>query len=89
MSETSTGETPAPATPSNWNLPNALTVGRLLMVPVFVFLAWVGFERESEAWQTWAAIVFGAARRDLRPGGPSSPDRAEIPPSGFRRDTFC
>jgi CDP-diacylglycerol--glycerol-3-phosphate 3-phosphatidyltransferase len=47
--------------PSPWNLPNALTVGRLLMVPVFVFLAWVGFERDSEAWQTWAAIVFGAA----------------------------
>ena len=46
---------------SPWNLPNALTVGRLLLVPVFVFLAWVGFERGSEAWQTWAAIVFGAA----------------------------
>jgi CDP-diacylglycerol--glycerol-3-phosphate 3-phosphatidyltransferase len=46
---------------SPWNLPNALTVGRLLLVPVFVFLAWVGFERDSEAWQTWAAIVFGAA----------------------------
>jgi CDP-diacylglycerol---glycerol-3-phosphate 3-phosphatidyltransferase len=46
---------------SPWNVPNALTVGRLLMVPVFVFLAWVGFDRGSEAWQTWAAIVFGAA----------------------------
>jgi CDP-diacylglycerol--glycerol-3-phosphate 3-phosphatidyltransferase len=46
---------------SPWNLPNALTVGRLLMVPVFVSLAGVGFERDSEAWQTWAAIVFGAA----------------------------
>ena len=46
---------------SPWNLPNALTVGRLLLVPVFVFLAWVGFERDSDAWQTWAAIVFGAA----------------------------
>ena len=50
-----------PRVVSPWNLPNALTVGRLLLVPVFVFLAWVGFEQDSEAWQTWAAIVFGAA----------------------------
>ena len=47
--------------PSSWNLPNALTVGRLLMVPVFVVVAWVGLDRGSEAWQAWAAIVFGAA----------------------------
>ena len=46
---------------SSWNLPNALTVGRLLLVPVFVVVAWVGLDRGSEAWQTWAAIVFGAA----------------------------
>jgi len=46
---------------SPWNLPNALTVGRLLLVPVFVVLAWIGFDRGSDAWQAWAAIVFGAA----------------------------
>jgi CDP-diacylglycerol--glycerol-3-phosphate 3-phosphatidyltransferase len=38
-----------------------LTVGRLLLVPVFVVIAWVGFDRDSDAWQAWAAIVFGAA----------------------------
>jgi CDP-diacylglycerol--glycerol-3-phosphate 3-phosphatidyltransferase len=31
------------------------------MVPVFVVIAWIGFDRGSNAWQTWAAIVFGAA----------------------------
>jgi CDP-diacylglycerol--glycerol-3-phosphate 3-phosphatidyltransferase len=59
------------ATPtiSAWNLPNALTIGRLALVPVFVGLAWVGFDRDSEAWQTWAAIVFGvAAMTDLLDG---------------------
>lgn len=50
-----------PASPSSWNLPNTLTVVRLLMVPLFVVFAWIGFERDSAAWQTWAAIVFGAA----------------------------
>jgi CDP-diacylglycerol--glycerol-3-phosphate 3-phosphatidyltransferase len=54
---------------SSWNLPNALTVGRLLLVPVFVVIAWIGFDRESDAWQTWAAIVFlGAAVTDLVDG---------------------
>jgi CDP-diacylglycerol--glycerol-3-phosphate 3-phosphatidyltransferase len=53
--------TPADAGPSSWNLPNALTVGRLLMVPLFVVVAWVGFDRGSDAWQTWAAVIFGAA----------------------------
>ncbi len=54
---------------SSWNLPNALTVGRLLLVPVFVVIGWIGFERPSDAWQTWAAIVFlGAAVTDLVDG---------------------
>ena len=55
------GDAAAPG-PSSWNLPNTLTVGRLVMVPVFVVIAWVGFDRGSDAaWQTWAAVVFGAA----------------------------
>jgi CDP-diacylglycerol--glycerol-3-phosphate 3-phosphatidyltransferase len=47
--------------PSSWNLPNALTVVRLLMGPAFVVIAWIGFDRGSDAWETWAAVVFGAA----------------------------
>ena len=31
------------ASVSSWNLPNALTVVRLFLVPVFVVVAWVGF----------------------------------------------
>lgn len=44
--------------PSSWNLPNALTLGRLLLVPVFVVVGWVGYSRPDAGWQAWAALVF-------------------------------
>ncbi len=44
--------------PSSWNLPNALTMGRLLLVPVFVVVGWVGYSRPDAGWQAWAALVF-------------------------------
>ena len=54
---------------SSWNLPNALTVIRLFLVPVFVVVAWVGFERDDQAWQAWAALIFlAAAITDLLDG---------------------
>jgi CDP-diacylglycerol--glycerol-3-phosphate 3-phosphatidyltransferase len=54
---------------SSWNVPNALTVGRLMLVPVFLVVAWVGFERDDEAWQAWAALIFlVAAVTDLIDG---------------------
>ena len=54
---------------SSWNLPNALTVIRLFLVPVFVAVAWVGFERDDQAWQAWAALIFlAAAITDLLDG---------------------
>ncbi len=63
MSDESTAEV------SSWNVPNALTVGRLLLVPVFLVVAWVGFERDAEAWQAWAALIFlVAAVTDLVDG---------------------
>jgi CDP-diacylglycerol--glycerol-3-phosphate 3-phosphatidyltransferase len=43
---------------SSWNVPNALTVGRLVLVPVFLVVAWVGFDRDDQAWQAWAALIF-------------------------------
>lgn len=50
---------PAPTdAPSSWNLPNALTMGRLLLVPVFVVVGWVGYSRPDAGWQAWAALVF-------------------------------
>lgn len=52
---------PAPSSadaPSSWNLPNALTVGRLLLVPVFIGVGWVGYSRPDAGWQAWAALVF-------------------------------
>ena len=56
MNETTTG---APA-PSNWNLPNALTVLRILLVPVFVVLLLMG-NGEDAVLRTWAFVVFAGA----------------------------
>jgi len=57
------------ATVSSWNLPNALTLVRLLLVPVFVVVAWVGFDRDDQAWQAWSALIFlTAAITDLLDG---------------------
>ncbi len=54
---------------SSWNIPNALTVMRLLLVPVFVAVAWVGFDRNDASWQAWGALIFlAAAVTDLLDG---------------------
>jgi len=59
----------ARAAVSSWNLPNALTVIRLFLVPVFVVVASAGFERDDQAWQAWAALIFlAAAITDLLDG---------------------
>lgn len=46
---------------SAWNLANALTVLRLLLVPVFVFTAIWGFDEPSTSWLWISAAVFGVA----------------------------
>lgn len=60
MSETSTGETPAPTTPSNWNLPNALTTLRIVLVP---FYGWALLYDggDSVTWRTVAWAIFFVA----------------------------
>lgn len=50
-------ETPAP---SNWNLPNLLTVVRILLVPVFLVLL-VGQGGMDPTWRVWALVVFVVA----------------------------
>lgn len=50
-------ETPAP---SNWNLPNLLTVVRILLVPVFLVLL-VGQGGADPTWRVWAFAVFAVA----------------------------
>lgn len=50
-------ETPVP---SNWNLPNILTVVRILLVPVFLVLL-VGQDGADPAWRVWAFVVFVVA----------------------------
>jgi len=43
--------------PSQWNLPNAITIARILLVPVFVWLALKYQNKDSlHAW--WAVLVF-------------------------------
>ena len=58
MSETAGGRTaPRTATPSNWNIANALTLLRLLLVPFFVwFLLLEG--GEEPVWRIAAFVVF-------------------------------
>lgn len=51
---------PVSPTPSNFNLPNVLTVARILMVPVFAWLLWHD-QGTSMSWR-WAAFgVFALA----------------------------
>ncbi|WP_408899245.1 CDP-diacylglycerol--glycerol-3-phosphate 3-phosphatidyltransferase [Nocardioides sp. R1-1] len=60
MSGTSTGKTPAPATPSNWNLPNALTTLRIVLVPFFGW-ALLHDGGDSILWRTVAWAIFFVA----------------------------
>jgi CDP-diacylglycerol--glycerol-3-phosphate 3-phosphatidyltransferase len=52
--------TPHPAQASAWNIPNALTVLRLVLVPVFLWLLLTD-GGESAAMRVWAALVFAVA----------------------------
>ncbi len=55
MSETSTGETPAAARPSNWNIPNALTTLRIFLVP---FYGWALLYDGGDS-VTWRTVAWG------------------------------
>lgn len=52
--------TPPAAQGSAWNIPNALTVLRLVLVPVFLWLLFVE-GGESPSMRVWAAAVFALA----------------------------
>ena len=58
------GEGPAPR-PTDWNLPNALTVLRFLLVPVYGVLLFME-GGTSPWWRFWAWVVFVARRRHRR-----------------------
>jgi CDP-diacylglycerol--glycerol-3-phosphate 3-phosphatidyltransferase len=47
----------APSSVSAWNVANALTVLRLLLVPVFAVLLFHGDGQET-VWRIWACVVF-------------------------------
>lgn len=42
-----------------WNAPNILTLGRLLFLPVIVWMIWPGVENRNLS--LWAGILYGAA----------------------------
>ncbi|WP_255521866.1 CDP-diacylglycerol--glycerol-3-phosphate 3-phosphatidyltransferase [Rothia sp. ZJ932] len=52
--------TPVNPTASNWNLPNALTALRILMVPLFIWLLWLGgtYGETNMSMRWWAVAVF-------------------------------
>lgn len=52
-------ENPAETKPGNWNVPNILTVVRIILVPIYVVLMFLGPEEFS--WRLAATIVFTAA----------------------------
>lgn len=52
--------TPVAPSASAWNLPNALTVLRILMVPVFLWLL-LSQSGDSAPHRWWAAVVFALA----------------------------
>ncbi len=45
-----------PSSSTNWNLPNALTVLRLALVPVFIGALWRS--SDSDAWRYASAVIF-------------------------------
>ncbi|KRB73018.1 CDP-diacylglycerol--glycerol-3-phosphate 3-phosphatidyltransferase [Nocardioides sp. Root190] len=60
MSDTSTGETPTSAVPSNWNIPNALTTLRIFLVPFYGWALLVD-GGDSVTWRTVAWGIFFVA----------------------------
>lgn len=52
--------TPASPRASSWNLPNALTVLRILLVPLFLWLL-LTRSGESDPHRWWATVVFAVA----------------------------
>lgn len=51
---------PVPPTASPWNIPNALTVLRIVMVPLFLWLL-LANDGQSEPHRWWAGVVFAVA----------------------------
>ena len=48
---------PEPATPSNWNLPNIITIVRILLAPVFFWMLLVDNGADGSL-RWWAAVLF-------------------------------
>jgi CDP-diacylglycerol--glycerol-3-phosphate 3-phosphatidyltransferase len=51
---------PAPAPPSNWNVPNLITVVRILLAPLFIWMLLADAGNDG-ALRWWAAVLFIAA----------------------------
>lgn len=71
--------------PSVWNLPNALTMLRILLVPVFAVLLW----QDTTSSRVWATAVFVLAALTDRWDGQIARKRGLITKFGTMADTFA
>ena len=71
--------------PSVWNLPNALTMLRILLVPVFAVLLW----QDTTSSRIWATLVFVLAALTDRWDGQIARKRGLVTKFGTMADTFA
>lgn len=62
-----------------WNLPNSLTLARIVLVPV---LGWLLFESRDSMFSFWALVVFGLASLTDLIDGKLARSRGQITPFG-------
>ncbi|WP_051147445.1 CDP-diacylglycerol--glycerol-3-phosphate 3-phosphatidyltransferase [Glaciibacter superstes] len=60
MATPDTPGTPVPAAPSNWNVPNLITVVRILLAPLFIWMLLADAGHDG-ALRWWAAALFVVA----------------------------
>jgi CDP-diacylglycerol---glycerol-3-phosphate 3-phosphatidyltransferase len=80
--------TQASATPSNWNLANALTVARLVLVPVFGWLLLVD-DGDSDGMRIAAFVVFAVAAATDRLDGDLARRRGTVTDFGKLADPIA
>ncbi len=73
---------------SNWNIANALTVARIVMVPVFGWLLLHG-GGQAPAWRWWALLVFVVAMATDRLDGELARSRGLITDFGKLADPIA
>ncbi|MBV9593254.1 MAG: CDP-diacylglycerol--glycerol-3-phosphate 3-phosphatidyltransferase [Actinobacteria bacterium] len=76
------------ASASAWNLPNGLTVLRLVLVPVFAVLL-VHADGDDTAWRIWACVTFAVASMTDRLDGELARKRGQVTEFGKLADPIA